>query len=64
MEQGGVAVGRGLTWTNGRVVAGSLLSKRPTTLRAVGGGDTETSATLPALPTRGRAHTPRGPLLT
>lgn len=49
----------GLTWTNGRVVARSLLSQWPTTLGAVGGGDTETSATLPALPTRGRTHTPR-----
>lgn len=48
----------GLTWTNSRVVARSLLSQWPTTLGAVGGGHTETSATLPALPTRGRTHTP------
>lgn len=49
----------GLTWTNSRVVARSLLSQWPTTLGAVGGGHTETSATLPALPTCGRTHTPR-----
>lgn len=49
----------GLTWTNSRVVARSLLAQWPTTLGAVGGGHTETSATLPALPTRGRTHTPR-----
>jgi len=55
--------GAGLTWTNGRVVARSLLAQRPATLGAVGGGHTETSATLPALPTRGRTHTPRRPLL-
>lgn len=56
--------GWGLTWTNSRVVARSLLSQWPTTLGAVGGGHTETSATLPALPTCGRTHTPRWPLLT
>lgn len=49
----------GLTWTDSRVVAGSLLAQRPTTLGAVGGGYTETSTTLPALPTCGRTHTPR-----
>ncbi len=61
-ERRKVAVGGrmgALTWTNSRVVARSLLSQRPTTLGAVGGGHTETSATLPALPTCGRTHTPR-----
>lgn len=55
-EQGGD--GGRLTWTDCRVVTRSLLSQRPTTLGAVGGGHTETCATLPALPTCGRTHTP------
>lgn len=40
-----------LTWTHGRVVAGPLFAKRAVALRAVGRGDAEARATLPALAT-------------
>lgn len=59
-----VGVRARLTWTNCWGVARSLLSQWPATMCAVGGGHTETSATLPAFPAGGRTHTPGWPLLT
>ena len=52
-----------LTGADGSVVAGAVLPESPGALGAVGGGDTEACAALPALPAGDGTCVPGGPLI-